>query len=87
MTLKKLIENLKTEASGYTYKTIATTTHNKARTAYILVSEQDEQGKQTQPVYLLKYRLDLNYLTDIDALFYNRPTARDLKAFEQASKK
>lgn len=84
MTIEKLLNNLTQNAqdvmNNRTFKRVATTTTEKAKTIFILVLEGQH------PTYLLAYRLDLDYLTEAHPIGINhRCKARDLKAFEKAS--
>ena len=85
MTTKKLLNNLTTlfsstcEELTYSFKVVAKTQHNQAKTVYIMVFDFNET-----PYFLLRYRLDINYLADIYAIYKSRATSSELKRFEKA---
>lgn len=87
MTTKKLLFNLASkqpkncDSLKQSFKVIAKTENKNAINAYILVS--DNEG---YPLYLLGYRLDINYLCDIKPIHYTRVNSRDLKIYEEAVK-
>ena len=85
MTKKQLLNNLnntkRAQLFGETYKVIAETKSEKAKNIFVMVSDE-----RKQPIYILRYRLDLNFLTDIVSLYCMRPTADSLKEYEDAIK-
>ena len=80
MTAKKLLENLNRD--NYLqrqYKIIAKTQNKDAKSVYILQS--DNTG---EPRYILRYRLDIDFLCDVVTLVYGHLTSSELKHFERA---
>ena len=82
MTTKKLLENLnKDNYLHRQYKVIAKTQHKDAKSVYVMQS--DERGN---PQFIIVYRLDINFLSEIYTMACGHLTARELKHFENAVK-
>lgn len=87
MTTKKLLAKLASaqpkncDSLKQSFKVVARTTRLNADNAYVLVS--DNEG---YPLYLLQYRLDINFLVNVNAIFHTRVSSRELKIYEDAVK-
>lgn len=86
MTKQKLLQNLRespvTKNMNFTYKVIADKNGTlSGHNVYVLVLNCYDT-----PIFLLRYRLDLDFLADFNTLGHNIMESSELKAFEFASK-
>ena len=84
MTITKLLNNLKQltpEWNEYNYKVIGKTNKAEDPRQSVYISVSANNGRL---IYVLCYRLDINFLSNCQAFWHNYIPSRDLQIFEKA---